>query len=432
MVQALPRRRQHRAHVLAVGALAVGVLAVGSAAVSPGVSAAPPAAADDLVPHGYIVTLVADAGPAVVAAEHGRSHGAQVGHVYEHALNGYAARMSEAAARQVARDARVLSIEPDRVITSNVKPGQTVGLPPQTLPTGISRIGAHASSALSGNGQGAVDVDVAVIDTGIDLKHPDLNVVGGRNCLSGRSYADGNGHGTHVAGTIGAKDDAAGVVGVAPGARLWAVRVLDDTGVGTTSSVLCGVDWVTANAATLEVANMSISGSGTEPAGSGCSTGDGYHDAICRSVAKGVTYVVAAGNSAADAATAVPAAYDEVITVSALADFDGLPGGVAASTCRPDADDTLASFSNFGEDVDVIAPGTCINSTWLAGTYKTISGTSMAAPHVAGAAALYLATHPGAAPLTVQTVLRDAGADDWSSQDDPDGVEEPRVDVRGL
>ena len=442
MVPALPpRRQQGRAvHALAVGALAVGALAVGSAAATSAAltspastswaGAAPPAAAD-VIPQAYVVTLHDDVGPSTVAAEHGRQYGAQVEHVYRHALNGYAARMSDEAARQVARDRRVVAVEADRVVTTKAEPGQTVGIPPQALPTGISRIGADASSTLAGNGSGAVDVDVAVIDTGIELQHPDLDVVGGRNCVSGGSYADGNGHGTHVAGTIAAADDAAGVVGVAPGARLWAVRVLDDAGSGTTSSVLCGIDWVTANAATIEVANMSISGSGAEPSGTGCSTGDAYHDAICRSVATDVTYVVAAGNGAADAAGAVPAAYDEVITVSALADVDGLPGGLGTTSCRAetDADDTFASFSNSGTDVDLIAPGTCIGSTWLAGTYRTLSGTSMAAPHVTGAAALYLASHPGAAPATVRTALRDAGADDWSGSDDPDGVQEPLVDV---
>jgi subtilisin len=146
------------------------------------------------------VTLADAVSPENVAAEHGRQHGAQVDHVYRHALNGYAARMSER--RHVGL------------------PVPTTSAPPQALPTGIRRIGAGRSSAYSGNGSGAVAVDVAVIDTGIDLKHPDLNVVGGKNCVSGtRSYADGNGHGTHVAGTIAAKDDTAGVVGVAPGAR---------------------------------------------------------------------------------------------------------------------------------------------------------------------------------------------------------------------
>lgn len=135
--------------------------------------------------------------------------------------------------------------------------------PPQVIPTGILRINGDFSSTLSGNGQGTVDVDVAVIDTGI-YNHPDLNVIGGTNCSTGNSYKDGNGHGTHVTGTIGALDNDFGVVGVAPGARLWAVRVLNNAGSGTWSSVICGIDFVTAHADTIKVANMSLGGSGSE------------------------------------------------------------------------------------------------------------------------------------------------------------------------
>jgi subtilisin family serine protease len=274
-----------------------------------------------------------------------------------------------------------------------------------------------------------VNVDVAVIDTGI-AAHPDLTIAGGVNCVNdGRSFGDGNGHGTHVAGTIGAKDNADGVVGVAPGARLWAVRVLNDAGSGTRSTIMCGVDWVTRNRGTIEVANMSLGGSGTEPSRSGCTTGDAYHDTICRSVARGVTYVVAAGNAGVDARNSVPAAYDEVITVSALADFNGAPGGGAVSTCRADADDTFADFSNHGPDVDLIAPGVCIESTWLNGGYDTISGTSMASPHVAGAAALYKAANPSASPAQVRTALRAAGTLSWDDTEDRDGVQEPLLNV---
>ena len=153
------------------------------------------------------------------------------------------------------------------------------------------------------------------------------------------------------------------------------------------------------------------------------------HKAICNSVAAGVTYVVAAGNSAVDASTFTPAAYDEVITVSALADFDGKPGGLGAATCRSDVDDTFASFSNYGADVDIIAPGVCIYSTWLLGGYNTISGTSMAAPHVAGAAALWKSTHPSATPAQVKAALLSAGTTNWNNSDDPDGIKEPLLNV---
>jgi subtilisin family serine protease len=207
------------------------------------------------------------------------------------------------------------------------------------------------------------------------------------------------------------------------------VRVLNNQGFGFTSDIICGVDWVTANASTIEVANMSLSGSGTEPSGSGCATGNAYHDAICESVAAGVTYAVAAGNQHVDAATRQPAAYDEVMTISALADFDGTPGGRAAPTCRTDEDDTFANFSNFGADVDLIAPGVCILSTWKGGGYATISGTSMASPHAAGAAALYKSTHPAATPAQVKSALQAAGTANWNNADDPDGIKERLVNV---
>jgi subtilisin family serine protease len=370
------------------------------------------------VPGAWIVTLEPGASADSVSAEHSRRFEARVDHVYRHALDGYAARMSDQAAARVAQDPRVASVERDQVVTIAA---------PQPVPTGIDRIDGEVSSTLAGNGGGTVDVDVAVIDTGIDPKHKDLNVVGGKNCSTGTSWADGNGHGTHVAGTIGAKDDSVGVVGVAPGARLWAVRVLNNQGSGTRAGIICGVDWVTANAATIEVANMSLGGSGTD---SVCGGSDSYHNAICRSVDEGgVTYVVAAGNSSANAATYVPATYEEVITVSALADFNGEPGGGATATCRADVDDTFADFSNFGADVDIIAPGVCIRSTWKGGGYNTISGTSMASPHVAGAAALYKATNPTASPALVKSALVGAGNLNWDNGDDGDSDKETLLNV---
>jgi len=381
--------------------------------------AAPPPAGPGSIPGAWIVTLEEGASPDRVSDEHARQHGARVDHLYRYAITGYAARMSDQAAARVAQDPRVASVERDQVVTAFA----------QSTPTGIDRIDAEQSSTVSGDGGGAVDVDVAVIDTGIDIDHPDLDVVGGKNCTTGRSYDDGNGHGTHVAGTIGAKDDGNGVVGVAPGARLWAVRVLNNQGSGTRSAIICGVDWVTGNKSRIEVANMSLGGAGTEPTASGCSTGDAYHDAICRSVGAGVTYVVAAGNSSVDAATAVPAAYDEVVTVSALADFDGVAGGAGDATCRSDVDDTLADFSNHGADVDLIAPGVCITSTWTGGGYNTISGTSMASPHVAGAAALVKAANPTATPAAVKAALQGAGNTDWDNGDDRDPVKETLLDV---
>jgi subtilisin len=369
---------------------------------------------------GYIVVLKGSVGsPGAVAAEQAQARGLAVGHVYRHALKGYSAVMTAADAQALRADPRVASVTQDR----------PVHLDQQVLPTGIDRVDGELSSTVSGDGAGSVDVDVAVIDTGIDPTHPDLNVAGGVNCAPGRGFDDRNGHGSHVAGTIGARDNDLGVVGVAPGARLWAVRVLNPAGSGSFASVICGVDWVTEHAATIEVANMSLGGSGTEPSGRGCATGDAFHDAVCSSVAAGVTYTVAAGNEADDAANHVPAAYDEVITLSALADFDGKPGGLGSPTCRADEDDTLADFSNFGADVDLIAPGVCILSTYKRGGYATFSGTSMASPHAGGAAALYKSTHPAASPAAVKRALQAAGNLNWNNVDDPDGIKEPLVNV---
>ena len=365
----------------------------------------------------FIVTLRPGVEPATVAADHGRSHGASVTHVYRHALKGYSASLTRAAAAALAADPRVAAVLPDREVRMSA----------QTVPPGIDRVGAGESSAASGDGRGSVDVDIAVLDTGIDPKHRDLNVVGGVNCIQGNNtYADLHGHGTHVAGIAAAKDNNTGVVGVAPGARLWAVRVLDANGGGSWSSIICGIDWVTAHASTIEVANMSLGGFG----GEGSCTDRALHEAICRSTAAGVTYVVAAGNSSSDASNFVPATYDEVITVSAITDFDGKPGGLGTPTCQLGHDDTFASFSNFGPDVDLTAPGMCVMSTWRGGGYRSISGTSMASPHVAGAAALFLATRPGATPAQVRAALVAAGTHDWTG--DPDATHEPLLDVSGL
>lgn len=363
------------------------------------------------LPGRYIVVLRDGSDPLAVAQEHANAHVLSVGFVYKHALKGYAARIPTQRLSALARDPRVLFISEDR-------PVKATG---QTLPTGVDRIQADVSSTKSGNGTGTVNVPVAIVDTGIDIRHRDLNVVGGKNCSTGgTSYDDGNGHGTHVAGTVAAKDNGVGVVGVAPGTPLYAVRVLNDTGSGTWSSVICGIDWVSANAANygIKVVNMSLGGSGSDDNNCGYTNSDALHQAICKSVEKGLTYVVSAGNSALDFANSVPAAYNEVLTVTAIADYNGQPGGGAAPTCSTGSDDTAASFSNFttigsnDESHTIAAPGVCINSTWKGRSYNTISGTSMAAPHIAGTATLCIASGAcfGSTPNQIIAKLRSDAA----------------------
>jgi subtilisin family serine protease len=366
-------------------------------------------AAGARIPGQYIVVVKSGYDGRVVARDHARYAGADILYTYGRALNGYAARLTPTGLAAVRSDSRVAYVSADR----------TVHAVAQTLPTGINRIQGDISSTASGNGSGSVGTAVAVIDTGIDPSHPDLNVAGGYNCSTGRTFKDGNGHGTHVAGTIAAKDDANGVVGMAPGAPLYAVRVLNNAGSGSWSSVICGINWVTANAASkgIKVANMSLSGSGSD----GTCGSAALHQAICNSVGAGVTYVVAAGNSGTDFKGSVPAAYDQVLTVTAVADFNGRPGGGAAATCRADVDDTAADFSNYAtlasdQSHTIAAPGVCIFSTWKGGGYNTISGTSMASPHVAGTAALCLWSGIcSGTPSQVMTKLRSDAAAQPSS-----------------
>jgi len=340
----------------------------------------------------YIVVLV-DNADIQNEAQKAKAKGAEVLNIYQHALKGFTVK--------VQNDKDLENIKKNNPSILYIEQDYEVQIFAQVLPSGINRIDADLSSTISGDGQNNVNVDIAIIDTGIDLRHPDLNVFKNVSFVKGvRTGNDDNGHGTHVAGITAAKDDSNGVVGAAPGARLWAVKVLDKNGSGSISTVIKGIDYVTANAAQIDVANMSL----------GCECiSTSLNTAISKSVAAGVTYVVAAGNSGKDAATFSPANHPDVIAVSAIADSDGKCGGLGSSTSYG-ADDTFATFSNFGVVVDMAAPGVNIYSTYKSGTYATLSGTSMASPHVAGAAALVKALNNLASPTDVKNSLTSNGS----------------------
>jgi subtilisin family serine protease len=347
-------------------------------------------------PEGRYVIVLKDSARGrldTVVRAHGRDHGVRVGFRYSHALVGYSAVVPESQVAALRADPNVKAVAPDLPVHATQ----------QVLPTGVDRIQADVSSTASGNGTGAVDTAVAILDTGIDTGHRDLNVAGGFNCMNPSrpaAYQDNNGHGTHVAGTVAARDNGVDVVGVVPGARLYAVKVLGASGSGSTSNIVCGLDWLAQNAATLgiKVANMSLGGDGADDGNCGFSNDDPEHQAICHVVNDtDVTMVVAAGNSSDDLANHTPAAFDEVLSVTAAADFDGQPGGGATATCRAsNADDTAANFSSFAVSAadaahTIAGPGVCIRSTRNHSTTVVFSGTSMASPHVAGTAALCLA-----------------------------------------
>lgn len=292
---------------------------------------------------------------------------------YRAAMHGFAAQLSPSALRMLRMDPRVDYVEENQEFNINaVQTPVTWGLD-RIDQTSLGLTNSYTYTTT------AAGVDAYIIDTGILLTHTDFGgraIKGTDAVTTGGTAVDQNGHGTHVAGTVGGA-----TYGVAKGVRLIAVRVLNAQGSGTTAGVVAGIDWVTSNHTTNPaVANMSLGG--------GLSTA--IDAAVRNSIADGVVYCVAAGNSAVNVSTSSPADVAEAITVAAS-----------------DKTDTFASFSNYGAGVDIIAPGVDITSDWFTSTTatNTISGTSMASPHVAGAAALYLAANPTATPAAVQSAL---------------------------
>jgi subtilisin family serine protease len=334
-----------------------------------------------------------------------RATGVSAEHRYAAALKGFSARLSGPQLARMRARPDVDYVVPDVTFTAASMQPVLAG---ETVPPGIRRVQAASLT----EAHLAADPAVAVLDTGVDLANADLNAVSGKNCVSttaGALAKDDNGHGTNVAGILAARDNGAVVTGVAPGTRIVSVKVLNSKSSGTLSQILCGIDWVTANAAAwnIRVANMSIVGAGKDDGNCGYTNKDVEHQAICRSTAAGVTYVAAAGNSKTSFASTIPAAYQEVLTATAISDSDGLPGarGRAPSCKSGEADDKYGSYSNYAAGTAAIAhtlaaPGTCIVSDRMGGGTSTYYGTSQAAPHLAGTVALCIGNGGVAGPCS--------------------------------
>jgi subtilisin family serine protease len=297
-------------------------------------------------------------------------------HVYSAALHGFAARLTDQQIDLLNRHPWVAYIEPDGIMRTKA----------QEIPWGIDRIEADLSSSHAGDGLGAIsNVAVYIIDSGIDSGQGDLNVAAHVKLLPFPDFlnTDCRGHGTHVAGTASAMDNDLDVVGVAPGAALAGIKVLSCLGTGPTSAVIKGVDLVTANGPKPGVVNMSLGGAASEA----------LDAAVTNSVNAGFFYAVAAGNESTDACNGSP---------SRLGPIDGL-----MTVAATDTNEQEPGFSNYGNCVDIWAPGVSILSTRLGGGTQILSGTFMASPHVAGAAALFLSSNPIATPAQIEKVIKD-------------------------
>lgn len=314
----------------------------------------------DKIPNSYICvfdgTITAGQVPAA-AQKAAEASGGRVAHVFTAALRGFAVNASAQGLANMRRGvAGIRYCEQDQVVTTSQKKrggGSTTPQPVQRRPWGIARVNG---------GRAGTFATAWIIDTGIQLNHPDLRVdtQRSRSFVRDKSANDANGHGTHVAGTVAAIDNNIGVIGVAPGALVVAVRVLDQSGSGSNSGVIAGVDYVALNGRAGDVANMSLGGGASSA----------LDTAVINAAAKGVRFTIAAGNSSANANNYSPARANgaNIYTVSSF-----------------DSNDNLSSFSNFGNPpIDYSEPGSGIDSTWIGSSYRTISGTSMAAPHLAG------------------------------------------------
>jgi subtilisin len=323
-----------------------------------------------------------------------KNTGTELLYVYDYVAKGFAIKISNnKILEQLKKNPLVEYVGHDREISALSSQMEN-----QIIPQSVDRIDGDEN--LENSNSNVVDADIAILDTGIDLDHSDLNVFHEKTFIPGTTNADDDhGHGTHLAGIAAAKDNSFGIVGIAPGARLWALKILESSGMGEISTLIKGLDYINQNPNQVDVAVLSL----------GCECESGALDiAISNSIKAGITIVVAAGNEGKNAGTFTPANNPDVISVSAIADTDGKCGGNGPSSPYG-GDDMLASFSNFGDVVDISAPGVDIYSTFKSNSYTKLTGTSMAAPHVAGAAALYISSHPEASPKDVKNYLVNAG-----------------------
>ena len=439
----------------------VSVAVLGALLPSAGMAAPDDRAAPAGKPREYIITLdVADSGRVIQPSSQGarqrisrrsdraddatdlivQEHGIKARQRFDSTVTGFSARMTPAEVAEVAADPKVLDVRPARKIRLSV----------EVVPDGIERVKAWTTGTKPGPD---IDIDVAVIDTGMGPANsngtplamanvapqgkPELDIRGGYNCTD-LSHPDrwgdtsDSGHGTHVAGTVGARDNSVGTVGVAPGARLWAVKVFDGS-LGSEADIICGLQWAidthSNDKPDIDVINMSMEG-GRLNLDEDCDQvladpeGDPIQQSICTATAMGITVVAAAGNNSVNANSSMPGGFDQVISVGAMTDTDGIGWGRGGSSdCYSgERDDTYASYSNYGREVDIVAPGTCVESAWPSvsgAATQRLSGTSMAAPHVTGAVARYLADHPNTSPDKMRKLVRAAGRLDWNIKSDP-------------